>query len=340
MNLLIGPFLIFLVSLILTGLIRKYALKRSIIDIPNERSSHTSPTPRGGGASIVILINLTIIYCYFVEYLSLGVVLALAGGTIFVAIVGWLDDHKHIPAAIRAAAYALAAVWALFWLNFECDPNLKSYSIYYSLFSIPITVVSIVWLTNLYNFMDGTDALAAMESISVSLFTCFLFWIEKEQGMMLISLAIFFSSCGFLYWNWPPAKIFMGDVGSCSLGFCFGVLAMISYLVSQVPITIWIILLAIFIFDASYTLIMRIIMKEKWYKAHKMHAYQRLVYLGMSHKKLVSIVSTINILLLWPLAWFVYKNREMALYILFFTAFLMFVIWAKIQNHYYRASKK
>jgi Fuc2NAc and GlcNAc transferase len=157
--------------------------------------------------------------------------------------------------------------------------------------------------------------------------------------MMLISAVIIASCCGFIFWNWPPAKIFMGDVGSCSLGFCFGILAVLSELTNSIPMTIWFILLAVFICDATFTLLMRIVRREKWYKAHKTHAYQRLVLCGMSHKKLVSLVSVINILILWPLAWLIYKDKTLTLPILSFVISLMFILWGMIQIHYYRTDK-
>jgi len=323
----------------LTGLVRKYALSRSIIDIPNERSSHTVPTPRGGGLAIVILLLMAIGYCYLSEKFSFDLMLALGGGILMVAIVGWVDDHKHIPAVYRATVYSLAAIWAITWINGEFSLYNDTYGFLFGMLDSLFIVVGIVWLTNLFNFMDGTDALAGMESICTGSATCFLFYLEGQFGMMLVSAVICLACCGFLFWNWPPAKIFMGDVGSCSLGFCFGILAVMSELTNSIPIAIWFILLAVFICDATYTLFMRVVRREKWYKAHKTHAYQRLVLCGMTHKKLVSLVSVINILILWPLAWIVYQNDTLTLLVLSFVISLMFILWGMIQIYYYRTIK-
>ncbi len=339
MSIYIALFAVLIISIMLTGLVRKYALSRSIIDIPNERSSHTVPTPRGGGLAIVTLLLMAIGYCYFSGKSSLEFMLALGGGTLIVAIVGWIDDHKHIPAAIRATVYALAAIWAITWINREFPLYNDTYGFPFGLLGCLFIVIGIVWLTNLFNFMDGTDALAGMESICACSAACFLFYLEGQFGMMLISAVIIASCCGFIFWNWPPAKIFMGDVGSCSLGFCFGILAVLSELTNSIPMTIWFILLAVFICDATFTLLMRIVRREKWYKAHKTHAYQRLVLCGMSHKKLVSLVSVINILILWPLAWLIYKDKTLTLPILSFVISLMFILWGMIQIHYYRTDK-
>jgi len=320
----------------LTGLVRQYALNRSIIDVPNERSSHTIPTPRGGGLAIVVVLLMAIGYCYLINIFSLVFMLALGGGIFIVAIVGWIDDHKHIPALFRAMLYALAAIWAITWINREFPLYIEAYRFPFSLLGHIFIILGIVWLTNLFNFMDGTDALAGMESICVSSAVCFLFFLEGQLGMMLVSAVIFTSCCGFLFWNWPPAKIFMGDVGSCSLGFCFGIMAVLSELTNSVSMAIWFVLLAVFICDATFTLLMRIIRREKWYKAHKTHAYQRLVLCGMSHKKLVSLVSVINILILWPLAWLIYQDKTLIPAILSFVILLMFILWGTIQIYYYR----
>jgi glycosyltransferase WbpL len=336
MSIFIGLFFVLIISIMLTGLVRKYALSHSIIDIPNERSSHTVPTPRGGGLAIVILLLMAIGYCYLSEKVSFEFMLALGGGILIVAIVGWIDDHKHIPAVNRAIVYTLAAIWAITWINREFPLYNDTFGFPFGLLGSLFIVVGIVWLTNLFNFMDGTDALAGMESICASSVACFLFFLEGQYGMMLISAVIFVSCCGFLFWNWPPAKIFMGDVGSCSLGFCFGILAVLSELTNSFPIAIWFVLLAVFICDATFTLLIRIIRREKWYKAHKTHAYQRLVLCGMSHKKLVNLISAINILILWPSAWLIYQDKTLTLLILTFVIALMFILWVTIQIYYYR----
>ena len=251
MILLIVLSVVFMFSVLMTGFIRKYALSRSIIDIPNERSSHTSPTPRGGGAAIVILLLISVLYCYFSNLFSLETFCALGIGTFTVAIAGWVDDHKHIHALVRAIVYALAATWAIVWLNIEYNFYSELFTFPYGLICCVFIVIGIVWLTNLFNFMDGTDALAAIQSICASTAVSFLFWVEGQQGMMLVSSVMLASCCGFLYWNWPPAKIFMGDVGSCALGFCFAILAVLGEITDSIPMPIWFILLSVFICDAN-----------------------------------------------------------------------------------------
>ncbi len=331
--------LVLFLSIFTTGLLRKYALSRAIIDIPNERSSHTAPTPRGGGAAIACFILLTATYCFFSDLITLNILLALDLGVIIVAITGWVDDHKHIPAFIRAILYGIASALSIYYLDIEFNifPNSSGLMLKYSL--VVMSVIMIVWLINLYNFMDGTDGFSAIQAISTSMMSSLLFYVAGQEAMFIISMVVAVSTSGFLYWNWPPAKIFMGDVGSCVLGFSFGVLAIVGEMTNSISLSVWFVLLSVFICDASFTLILRIVRHEKWYEAHKSHAYQRLISLGVSHKKLAVIFIAINIMLLWPLAWMLHQERMLTLPILIFDIMLMVTIWSKIQLHYYQELK-
>jgi len=328
----------FIFSISVTGFLQKYALKHSLIDIPNERSSHLMPTPRGGGLSIVIPVLLCIVVLFLTAQLEKNIALALGIGCFFVAGVGWIDDHQHIPANWRALFYAIAAVIAVYFLaeseNFQ--------SVFHHLLFVTVSniliAIWIIWMTNLYNFMDGTDALAAIQTICAGFFVGVIFWLEGQYGLATVCFVISASSCGFLFWNWPPAKIFMGDVGSCSLGFCFGVLVVIGEIQGSVPLTVFFILLSIFICDTTLTLLMRIFANEKWYQAHKSHAYQRLVQLGMSHKKLALSVLLINVMILWPMAAMAFVWDEYSYYIAATIIFMMSTLWVSIQVHYYRVS--
>jgi len=334
----IGLVACFIFSMTVTGFLQKYALRHSLIDIPNERSSHLMPTPRGGGLSIVIPVLLCIGVLFLTAQLETNIALALGIGCFFVSSAGWIDDHQHIPANWRALLYGIAAVLAVYFLQ-ESD-NFQSVFHYlpFGIVSNFLIVVWIVWMTNLYNFMDGTDALAAIQTICTSLLVGVLFWLQGQYGLATVCFVISVSSCGFLFWNWPPAKIFMGDVGSCSLGFCFGVLAVIGGIQGSAPFTVFIILLSIFICDTTLTLLMRVFANEKWYQAHKSHAYQRMVQLGMSHKKLALSVLLINVMILWPMAAMAFVWDEYSYYIAAASIFLISVLWGSIQVHYYRIS--
>jgi len=333
----VGLIACFIFSIVVTGLLQKYALKHLLIDVPNERSSHLMPTPRGGGLSIVIPVLICIAVLFLTAQIEKDIAIALGIGCFFVASVGWIDDHQHIPANWRALLYGIAAVLAVYFIvgsdNYQSVFSHLPFGIMISF----MIVIWVVWMTNLYNFMDGTDALAAIQTICTSLLVGVIFWLEGQYGLATVCFVISASSCGFLFWNWPPAKIFMGDVGSCSLGFCFGVLAVIGEIQGSVPLTVVFILLSIFICDSTFTLLMRIFANEKWYQAHKSHAYQRLVQLGMSHKKLAIIIFFVNVSVLWPLAWIAYQQQDLAFYLASFVGVIMATSWGMIQIKYHNS---
>jgi UDP-N-acetylmuramyl pentapeptide phosphotransferase/UDP-N-acetylglucosamine-1-phosphate transferase len=309
---------VFLFSVFTTGLVRKYSLRFSLIDIPNERSSHNRSTPRGGGLSIALSALLALGLMYYYRYVTLNMLLAIGGGGLIVAIVGWLDDHRHINPLIRGLIYTIASIWAIYFLKMP-------------IFDHIMAILGLVWLINLYNFMDGTDALAATQSICTGIFLGILFLLSGHQELAGLCFIIVAASGGFVCWNWPPAKIFMGDVGSCFLGFYFGCLGILGEKYDSVTILVWFILLAMFICDTTLTLIMRILKREKWYSAHRSHAYQRLVQMGVSHKELATGFLLINIILLWPLAYIAYHWQNLTWVISSGVALIICCLWMGIQ---------
>ena len=307
-----------------------------IIDVPNERSSHTIPTPRGGGLSISLSILIAIVVLAVLDYLPIEIAIGLGGGGLVVSIIGWLDDHKHIPALWRAFFYLLTAAWLLYWINGVGMIEFGNITYQPGIVGNLLTIVGITWLVNLYNFMDGSDGLAALQAICTGLMAATLLLISGGNGLAIISLVVVFASAGFLVWNWPLAKIFMGDVSSCLLGFIFAGLAVYGDKLTDVSLFIWFILLSVFIMDATLTLIKRMLTGERWYSAHRAHAYQRLIQLGVSHSRLAWAVMVINVCLLWPVACVAYKWQTLSFYLAIFVVIFMFVLWSLIQMRYHR----
>jgi glycosyltransferase WbpL len=335
--LLIGLLLVFVVlfTYIVTGFIRRYSLKNSLIDKPNERSSHTVPTPRGGGLSISVSILSSIVILMLANWLPKNIAVAMLGGGCLVTIIGWLDDHQDISALWRACSYLFAAIWALYFIGHLESINFgKPVIISVGLIISLLIALGIAWLINLYNFMDGTDGIAAIQAISTGAPAGVIFWINSQLGLAIICFVIVAACVGFLFWNWSPAKIFMGDVSSCLIGFMFAVLAIAGEYTNSMPIAVWLILLAVFIWDATFTLIRRILTGEKWYAAHRSHAYQRLTQLGISHSKLALSVLILNVIILWPLAYMAYKWDNATLYLLIVSIILMYILWLGIQVQY------
>ena len=329
----------FIIAIVLTGLIRRYAFSQSLIDIPNERSSHDVPVPRGGGLVIVLSCLVCVFLAGRAGLVSRNEVIALIGGGGLVAIIGWLDDHRDVPALFRAFVHFIAAIWTVSWLGGLVSIELGSTTIEPGWFGSMLAVIGIVWLINLYNFMDGTDGIAAVQAIVTAGFAAFLFFSADLTGLVLITMAMLGATAGFLLWNWSPAKIFMGDVGSGFLGYFFAALAILGEKTGSVPLLIWSILLALFFWDATLTLFYRIRARETWYAAHRSHAYQRFVQMGHSHGKLAAWVFVINVSILWPIAWIAMNYKTSMLVLAFITVILCAVLWVAIRYKYDKHSR-
>lgn len=285
-----------ILSWLLASRVRLYALDR-LLDIPNERSSHSSPTPRGGGLAIAVTALGGIILAAMWRWIDWDLAMALAGGGTMIAAVGWIDDHKDLPALVRFAVQFLSAGWAMFWLGGLPALTVGSSQLTLGVAGIPLGVIGIVWAINLYNFVDGIDGLAAGEAVTTGIIGGLILLAMGHYGLAMVSLLIAAANAGFLPLNWAPAKLFMGDVGSGMLGYLFAVLAIASENAGAVPLLIWVLLLGAFVFDATVTLCRRIAHGERWYHAHHSHAYQRMVQAGRSHAQVSSMILVINIVL-------------------------------------------
>ncbi len=288
------PFFAFIASLTLTCFIRRYAISRQIMDIPNSRSSHTVPTPRGGGLAFVIVFLCSVLFMGMTSAIGMKLMLALLGGGL-IAFMGWMDDHKCLPVLPRIAAHFAAALWAVYWLGGFPSMKLGFTTLHLGSMGYPLAILGTVWMINLYNFMDGIDGLAGGEAVTVSGGAALLFFISGNTSMAILCLFLTVSAGGFLVLNWPPAKIFMGDVGSGFLGYTFAVLALASENMRDVPLIAWMVLLSVFIVDATATLVKRILQGKKFTEAHREHGYQKLVQSGFSHGKVTLWITAINL---------------------------------------------
>ncbi len=296
------PITAFLSSLVLTATVRRYLVWRRVLDVPNERSSHSAPTPRGGGVGIVAVFLLIVAWLSVKNGLPNGLAAALIGGGMAVAGIGLLDDHYQISARLRILIHFAAAGWALWWLHGVGPLQVGAYNWDFGWFGQAVALVGLVWMTNLYNFMDGIDGIAAVESVCVSgLGALMLTWVGLG-GLATGALVLMGASAGFLLWNWQPAKIFMGDVGSGFLGFVFGVLAIASTRERPLLIWPWVILLSVFVVDSTLTLLRRFMTGARWYEAHRSHAYQHAARRWSSHSRVTLAIATVNIVWLFPLA--------------------------------------
>lgn len=282
--------LIFSSSFLLTFLVKVFAKKKALFDIPNERSSHTIPTPRGGGLAIALTWFAGITYLNLNGNIPLNLYYALITGSI-ISVISFADDIYTLKSLPRFLTQCIAAAIALYFVGGLQKINLGFYVIENTYLLNTLAFLGIVWFINLFNFIDGIDGYAASETIFVSLA---LFFFIGDKLLLVLVMAVL----GFLPWNWDKAKIFMGDIGSTLLGFTLCVLAIYYHNTGQFSIINSLILTSLFWFDATYTLYRRFINKEKLNQAHKKHAYQRIVQFGFSHQKTVLFAMLINLILL------------------------------------------
>ncbi|MCX4219520.1 MULTISPECIES: glycosyltransferase family 4 protein [Pseudomonas] len=289
-------------SFVLTATLRRYAMSRSLLDVPNDRSSHSMPTPRGGGVAIVLSFLAALGLMYGWKLISFDAFVAFLGAGGVIAVIGFLDDHGHIAARWRLLAHFVAAGWGVYWLGGLAPVTLFGFTLDSGWSGHLLAVIYLVWMLNLYNFMDGIDGIASIEAMSVCLGAALLYWVSGAADVAWPSVMLAACVAGFLCWNFPPAKIFMGDAGSGFLGIVLGLMSLQAAWNSPGLLWGWLILLGVFIVDATFTLLRRLIRGDKVYEAHRSHAYQFASRVHGAHLPVTLTVGLINLLWLLPLA--------------------------------------
>lgn len=260
--------------------------RRILIDRPNARSNHKKPIPRGGGIAIVFTLSIFMMQAD-AGYDFLFALFLLAG-------VSLIDDMLSLPAVTRLAIQLIAVALLLHEVSFPL-PLLSD---------IPpwirdgLLVMAWIWFINLYNFMDGIDGLAATETICIAGGICLVTTMAGHFGGQLSTFALIVlgASAGFLWWNWHPAKIFMGDVGSVTLGFILGYLLLM--LAKEGFLASALILPAYHVTDATVTLVRRAREGKNISQAHSEHAYQKAVRSGKTHVTVTRLIFGVNLLLI------------------------------------------
>jgi len=292
----------FILTLLFTGYMRHYALKKNIIDNPNERSSHSIPTPRGGGVAVVCSYLLALAVLIYSQQLSVHIGLTLIAAGFVVALLGFLDDHGHINSMLRLAIHFLVAIGVVISLGGFAEVTVFN-GVQLGFIANIIAVLFLVWLLNLYNFMDGINGIASVEAITITVSMAILYFILNislnSESLWLMAACVF----GFLLWNFPKAKIFMGDACSGFLGLTLGILALIALKENLALFCAWIICMGVFVVDATYTLVKRVLSGYKMYDAHRSHSYQILARKWGSHTPVTLAVAAINLLWLLPIAY-------------------------------------
>jgi len=295
-------------SFLLTAGVRRYAIGRSLLDIPGSRSSHKIPTPRGGGIAIVISFEAALVWLLSAGLLNSAVFTGLAAGGVIVAVVGFLDDHGHVAARWRLLSHFFASACVLLgvgglpaipWFGHEIDLGGFGY--------LP-AILFLVWMLNLFNFMDGIDGIASVQAICVCGAAALLYLVTGHLDLVGPPLLLLCCVAGFLFWNFPPAKIFMGDAGSGFLGIMLGSLALIGGHADSLYFWAWLVLMGVFVVDATFTLLRRLFRGEKVYEAHRSHGYQFASRHYGRHLPVTAAVGVINALWLLPISLCIVKS--------------------------------
>jgi len=291
-------FTAFVASAALTWAARIYAIERALLDEPGPRRLHRTPTPRGGGIAIALSVCAGLGLLQANGLLQSRLTWAAVGFGFCFALLGWIDDHVDLRARLRlpvqlglAGGFSAVVLDALPGVDYlpaaaVCVP----------------AAVAIAWTVNLYNFMDGADGFAGSEAAVVAATGAVISHLTGAADTMLFATVLAGGAAGFLLWNWQPARIFMGDVGSYFLGFEFCALIACDLVEGRGP-WLWLILLAPFVTDASLTLLWRFFKRERWWQAHRTHLYQRLIVSGRSDARVALMLVTFTIVLLAPAAW-------------------------------------
>ncbi len=274
---------------------RQFALRSGFLDHPDHRSAHEIPTPTGAGIVMVALFFVAVLLASLDGRLSSEVAMALPAA-LLVATIGLIDDAVSLPWRVRAPVHVGAAAWCIYWIGFPSLP-LPGGELHPGFGGSLFGVVALVWLLNLYNFMDGIDGLAASEAVFVTA-GAWILGTVSGYDWSVINLCVLAVSLGFLAINWPKARVFMGDVGSCFLGLMLGMLVLGSV---DLGVWTWMILLGYFITDACLTITTRLLRGDNIAESHSLHAYQHLTRAVGARNTLLGIMA-VNVLWLFPMA--------------------------------------
>ena len=317
-----------LISYILTVFLEKiFTRYEKFIDNPEERSCHIKPIPTAGGLAILFsyIIFIYILILLFDANFDIFLILLIA--IIPVVFVGLIDDFKEVNICVRLLAQLFSATIIIYY--FQISSGMYSEINQSSILIIILSIILSMWLINLYNFMDGIDGYASTECIFISFVASILTYLNNSESLMYIYLAgLGAANIGFIFRNWYPAKIFMGDTGSISIGCILSFFIFYSASESILSIYTWLILLSVFIADSSYTLLVRIVTKKNIFKAHLTHAFHKMTIKENSHLFTVKKMILINLFWVFPMTFLsnIYNEYHIVVAIITYLPLLFILI--------------
>ena len=288
-----------LLSILLCRAYLGIARERQILAMPNERSSHSLATPNGGGIALLLAFTFGLLVAAWIYGTWNRPLITLSVAALVLAILGYLDDLHGLSMRLRLLVYSLVCVLvSMLILQPVMNGDLLRW--------LPLGMLSaavMLWSLNLYNFMDGIDGIAAMQAVLACCGAAWLSWASvQDEAYLMFCLLLAAAHSGFLILNFPPARLFMGDSGSVPTGFLLAGLMITGMVQGQLNPLCWLVLLAIFITDSSWTLLWRVFTGQRFTQPHRLHAYQRLSQHWNSHLKVDLLLLGINVLWLFPLA--------------------------------------
>lgn len=298
-------------SLVLAPLTLWYARKVAMVDVANQRSSHSGVVLRGGGLLFIVVFYVGMVALSLYQYALVQPYMVLILSALVIAILSWFDDRYSLSARLRFSVQLIVVITATLSL-----PQVLVFLPYW--LSVVVVILAWMWFINLYNFMDGADGFAAQQGIVIALALACVFAVATIP-MLILTIGLL----GFLTINYPKAKIFMGDIGSTFLGFLFAGLLFFAVAHGRIDIFQALALTSLFGYDATYTLIKRALQRKKVWQAHREHWYQRLLISGYSHQQLFwvgmlyNVVIIVALLILPTIYAFVFSLIWFVLYTLF-----------------------
>lgn len=314
---------LFLFSFFLTFLIRRLAIRKSILDFPNERSSHKIPTPKVGGLAVAVIWFSGLLYLYITGNIEHRLFFSFIPGVLLV-VIGIIDDIIAIKPLYRLIFQLIVSCTAIIIIGGLEEIDLGFYSLENKLILSVFAILGTIWFINLFNFLDGIDGYIGMEVVFITSSALLLFN-DKVAAILLVA------TLGFLVWNWQPAKIFMGDSGSTLLGFNMAIFSIYYQNTSKSSLIIWMMLSSVFWFDATLTLYRRLKNREPLIVAHKKHAFHRIVQSGFSHQKTVLYALFLNLIIL-VFAYFSLNFNNLLLPLFILNMLLLYFITRQIDR--------
>jgi len=321
------------ITLVLVGRAIVYAHRRGMLDQPGQRRSHSLPTPRGGGIGVVIALLLCLPgallglpYAALANAWSVNVVVALCIALALVALTGWWDDHRPLPALPRFGVQLLAV------LGFSLSLLATGLSWWW----LPLLLGAGAWSINLHNFMDGIDGLLAQQAVFVGAGLAMIAWSMSQSALAVAAAMLAAAAASFGYYNKPPARIFMGDVGSGSIGLLIFAFSAMLWRLDHGLVWPVLMLSSAFLVDATLTLLMRMWRGRRWYNAHREHLYQWMVRRGATHARTDAVYLAWNMLVAAPFSWLALRYRVIAFPFTVLLYLCAAALWLTLKRRYVR----